>query len=70
MTANMQPISEVTQRGTQALIKEIGVVDTIRFLNQFRSGSGDYTIERTQLFKGMSVNDIVRDIKAQRIPTL
>lgn len=68
MTTNVQPISEVTQRGTSALIKEIGVVDTIRFLNQFRAGSGNYTMERDKLFKGMSVKDIVSDIKAQRKP--
>lgn len=68
MTTNLQPISEVTQRGTSALIKEIGVVDTIRFLNQFRAGSGNYTMEREQLFKGVSVKDIVSDIKAQRKP--
>jgi hypothetical protein len=69
MTTHIQPISEVTQRGTTALIREIGVVDTIRFLNQFRAGSGNYTVEREQLFKGMSVEDIVNDIKAQRKPT-
>lgn len=69
MTTHVQPISEVTQRGTQALIKEIGVVDTIRFLNQFRAGSGNYTLERDKLFEGLSVKDIVNDIKAQRKPT-
>lgn len=62
----LQPISDVTQRATNALIKEIGVVDTIRFLNQFRAGAGNYTIERHQLFKGMSVKDIISEIKAQR----
>ncbi len=66
MTTHLQPISEVTQRATNALIREIGVVDTIRFLNQFRAGAGNYTIERDQLFKGMSVQDIIREIKAQR----
>ncbi len=66
MTTHLQPISEVTQRATNALIREIGVVDTIRFLNQFRAGAGNYTIERDQLFKGMSVKDIIREIKAQR----
>jgi hypothetical protein len=50
----------------QTLIKEIGVVDTIRFFNQFRAGSGNYTAERDQLFQGMSVKDLVREIKAQR----
>lgn len=66
MTTHIQPISEVTQRGTNALIKEIGVVDTIRFLNQFRAGAGNYTMERDKLFEGLSVKDIVSEIKAQR----
>jgi len=66
MTTNIQPITEVTQRGTSALIKEIGIVDTIRFLNHFRAGSGNYSVEREQLFKGMSVKDIISDMKAQR----
>lgn len=66
MTTHLQPISVVTQRATTTLIKEIGVVDTIRFLNQFRAGAGNYTAEREQLFKGMSVKDIVGAIKAQR----
>lgn len=66
MTAQLQPIFEISQRATNVLIKEIGVVDTIRFLNQFRAGSGNYTVERDLLFKGMSVKDIVKDIKALR----
>jgi hypothetical protein len=66
MSAQIQPIAELTYRATNALIKEFGVVDTIRFLNQFRAGSGNYTMEREQLFQGMSVKDIVKEIKAQR----
>jgi len=68
MTTHVQPISDVTHRGTNALIKEIGVVDTIRFLNQFRVGSGNYTMERDKLFEGLSVKDIISEIKAQRKP--
>ncbi|NEX23103.1 hypothetical protein G3480_22860 [Thiorhodococcus mannitoliphagus] len=69
MTTHVQPISEVTQRGTNALIMAIGVVDTIRFLNQFRAGSGNYTIDRDKLFEGLSVKDIITEIKAQREPS-
>ena len=65
MNAHIQPLSEVTQRATSVLIQTIGVVDTIRFLNQFRAGAGNYTAEREHLFKGMSVKDIVEDIKAR-----
>ena len=66
MSAQLQPIALLTQRATDALIKELGVVDTIRFLNQFRAGSGNYTVERKKLFQGMSVKDIAEQIKAQR----
>ncbi|MBF0408481.1 MAG: hypothetical protein HQM10_14110 [Candidatus Riflebacteria bacterium] len=62
----IQPISSITQRATNTLIKELGIVDTIRFLNQFRAGTGNYTEERHQLFKDMSVKEIIREIKAQR----
>lgn len=66
MSAQLQPIAQLTQRATDALVKELGVVDTIRFLNQFRAGGGNYTAEREKLFQGMSVKDIAGQIKAQR----
>ena len=66
MTIQVQPISEVTQRATSALIKDIGVVDTIRFLSQFRIGTGNYTEDREQLFRDKSVKDIIADIKSKR----
>jgi hypothetical protein len=66
MSAQLQPIAQVTQRATDVLIKELGVVDTIRFLNQFRAGSGNYTAERMGLFQDLSVKDISEQIKAQR----
>lgn len=66
MSAQLQPLVQLTKRATDALIKEIGIVDTLRFLSQFRTGTGDYTVERPQLFQGMSVKDIISEIKAQR----
>jgi len=66
MTTHVNPISEVAQRATNALIREIGVVDTIRFLNQFRTGAGNYTVDRDELFRGVSVKDIIGEIKSQR----
>jgi len=65
----IQPISDVNQRATNTLIKELGIVDIIRFLNQFRTGNGNYTEERHLMFKGKSVKEIVDEIKAQRKET-
>ena len=66
MSIHIQPMSELTQRARNALIQELGVVDAMRFLNQFRAGNGDYTTERETLFKGETVKSIVADIKALR----
>ena len=54
------------QKTIDTLIQELGIVDTIRFLNQFRSGHGDYPTEREQLFQNMEVKDIISEIKARR----
>ena len=66
MSVNIQSLSELTNRATHALFKELGAVGTLRFLSQFRTGSGNYTAEREQLFKGESVHSIVANINAQR----
>ena len=42
------------------------IIDRLHFLNQFRVGSGDYTAERAQLFKGESVESVIAEIKARR----
>ena len=66
MTVHIQPLAEVSTRAKNALIQELGVTDTLRFLNQFRAGSGDYTAERKNLFKGESVKNIAAAIRAAR----
>lgn len=66
MTIHIQPLSELTHRAKNALIQELGVIDAMRFLNQFRAGTGDYTLERKTLFKDESVKSIVADIRALR----
>ena len=66
MSIHIQPMSELTQRARNALIQELGVIDAMRFLNQFRAGNGDYTTERETLFKGETVKSIVADIKGLR----
>lgn len=66
MSAHIQPLSKLNQQVTDTLIREVGIVDTIRFLNQFRSGYGDYTTEREGLFQDMTTKDIIGDIKAHR----
>ena len=63
MSAQLEPMSRIASRGTAALVRELGVVDAIRFLNHFRTGEGDYTKERRTMFEGASVDDLAREFK-------
>ena len=49
MTTLATPLTELTVTAIRLLCKEIGVVNTARFLNQFTAGYGNYTEERGQL---------------------
>jgi hypothetical protein len=49
----MTPI-ELRERGYQALISQLGQIDTIRFLQQMGWGSGDYTQERQELLDAVT----------------
>lgn len=42
----------------------MGVVDTIRFLNQFTVGRGDYTKEREKWLGDISLDNAISQIKA------
>lgn len=66
MSIKLRPLSELNQHATAILVREIGVVDTLRFLSQFSAGSGDYTKERGQWLDGLSLKQITSEIKARR----
>ena len=59
----LKSLAEVTRQAIRVLIQELGPVDTVRFVNQFTVGYGNYTEERQQLFAGMTLDDIVSEIK-------
>ena len=63
MIAEARPLAEITQQAIRVLCKEIGIVDTVRFVNQFTRGYGNYTEEREQLFAAMTLDDIDSEIK-------
>ena len=69
MNRPMKSVSEISRRATHILLKEMGVVDTIRFLNQFSVGRGDYTKERNNWLDDMSMDDAIAEIKAEKSKT-
>lgn len=63
MQQSIRPLTEITTKAIQVLYKEIGIVNTVRFLNQFTVGYGDYTKEREQLFDHLTLEEIITEIK-------
>ncbi|MBC8160339.1 MAG: hypothetical protein H7Z42_03895 [Roseiflexaceae bacterium] len=62
------PLTEITRSAIHVLCRELGVVNTARFLNQFNLGFGNYTVERDELFADMTVDDIVAEIHRMHRP--
>jgi len=52
--------------GLEAVAKALGPLGMVRFLQQFETGVGDYTKERERLLEGLSVQDIVSEVKSKR----
>jgi len=58
--------AEIRERGIEALAKALGPVGLVRFLQQFELGSGDYTRDREEWLKGLTVSDVVKEIESRR----
>ena len=67
MNAAAVPLAEVTATAIRVLCKEIGVVNTARFLNQFSTGLGNYTEERDQIIGAATVDDLVAEVQQRRV---
>ena len=65
MTVQTKPLAQITAEAIRILCREIGAADTVRFINQFTTGYGNYSQEREQLFKDMTMDD-TSTIKARR----
>lgn len=63
MNIQAKPLSETTQQAINLLSKEIGIADTVRFLNQFTTGYENYTEEREVPFKDMTLDEILAAMK-------
>ena len=64
-TQTMSPV-DLRKAGLEAIAKSLGPLGMVRFLQQFETGRGDYTGERSQWLKDMDVKGIVKEIKAGR----
>ena len=66
MNITTMPLAELTASTIKLLCREIGIVNTARFLSQFTMGYGNYTEEREQILGHLSVDEIVTEIQKKR----
>ena len=69
MVVQTRPLAEITQTAIRVLCREIGLVDTMRFVGQFTMGYGNYTEERAALFADMTLDDMIAEIRRRREQT-
>ncbi|MFN6517435.1 MAG: hypothetical protein RMY29_023545 [Nostoc sp. CreGUA01] len=60
----MKTQNEIIKQGYDALVNSLGVTDTIRFIQYFSSGKGDYTKERHQWLDEKTLADVFMEMKA------
>ena len=63
MDTQALPLSELSRHAVAALMREIGVIGTLRFLGQYTRGAGDYTEERRAFLKDMSLDELVEEAR-------
>jgi len=59
-------VSQPLAAAITLLCREIGAVNTARFINHFSSGFGNYTDERDNLPGNPTVDDLVKEIEVRR----
>ncbi len=66
MNGDVQTINEISNEAINLLLGKLGAEKTLRFLNQFSAGSGDYTKERKSFIGNKSLDQLVSEIKSNR----
>ncbi len=66
MNIEAKSISEINRRATEILFESMGVVSTLRFLNQFSTGQGDYTKEREEWLGCLTLDEAISRMKAAK----
>jgi len=64
MIAETRPLTEITQEALRLLFHELGLVNTVRFLNQFTAGYGNYTEERRIITEDRTLDELLAEIYA------
>jgi len=59
----MKDLNTIRKAGIEALVKALGPVGAACFLRQYEMGEGDYTKERHELLKDVTLDEIKRSLE-------
>ena len=63
MAITKNELNKIRIKEIDILTKELGPVNMAYFIQQYDAGYGDYTKERKEIFTGVSLDDIIEEIK-------
>jgi len=66
MIQRTDSLASLNVRAWRVLIEQLGVADALRFIGQFDMGSGNYATDRDAWQEGLTVEEIVADIKRRK----
>ncbi len=61
----VMPLEQIRLIGLKALVRDLGSVGMVRFLQQFETGQGDYTAERHMWLGKRTVRELAEEIGRQ-----
>lgn len=64
MTIATRPLTQITIEALRLLYAQLGLVDTMRFLNQFTTGFGNYTEERRAMVEAQTLEEVLAEVRA------
>ena len=64
MGQQVMTLAQIREKGLEALSQHLGVVGTVRFLQQSELGWGNYTEERDQWLGDSDLNEVAKKIQA------
>ncbi len=66
MALPTRPLNEINEQAIRVLAEEMGAADALRFLRQFTTGMGNYTEERRERFKDLTLDEITAAAREER----
>ncbi len=60
-------LSELRNRGFEALVRELGVANAVRFLHLHGTGTDDYTQHREKWLTGLTIKQVEEEIRCMKL---